>query len=87
MLFGRQLLKIAVLRFFIRTATLGKPSLEELFSLLWNEEKWEAGRKGWEAATEGHQCSASLQKWLRLVRKNLKMEKTAPDIWDKEDEK
>lgn len=46
-------------------------------------------RKGREAAAEGHRCSASFQKWLELVRKNLKenleMEKRTPDMWDKEE--
>lgn len=38
------LLKIAVLGFFIRKVTLGKPLPKELFSMHWNEEKSEAVR-------------------------------------------
>lgn len=37
-------LKIAVLGFFIRKVTLGKPFPKELFSMHWTEEKSEAVR-------------------------------------------
>lgn len=38
------LLKIAVLGFFIRKVTLGKPLPKELFRMHWNEEKFEVVR-------------------------------------------